>query len=91
MKYNWPKRFLYREIEILAPRIIVIFDKDVFSYMKAISAIDIEIETPRMTYCRMRLDGIEYETYYIVHPAAYGGNSREIGTELYNLRQQIGA
>lgn len=91
MKSNCPKRFLFREIEIIAPRIIIIFDEEIFSYMKAISTIGIEIEKPRMTYCRMRMNSIEYETYYIIHPAALGGSSREIGTELYDLRQQIGA
>jgi hypothetical protein len=91
MKSNCPKRFLYREIEILAPRIIIIFDKEIFSYMKASSTIVMKIEKPRMTYCKMRMNGLEYETYYMIHPATYGGNSQEIGTELYELRQQIGA
>ncbi len=89
MKFNCPKRFLVNEIQILKPQFIILFDKDIFFALKSTSKIENEYTMQYSNYCKMTINNQAYKIFYIIHPSAFGGNSRDVALDLFTLKQKI--
>ncbi len=91
MKINCPTRYLLKEISIIKPKKIVLHDKQIFEQVKKKYILkDFAVKTKQsLSWCKIELDGIIYELFYIIHPAAPSGCAVKYGLELFQLQKEI--
>jgi hypothetical protein len=86
MRSRCPSRFLFNEIAILAPQRVVFFDKGAFNlFTNPNNAAVVHSAGGKVSRVKITFRNHNMEVFRIVHPAARGGSSVEIGRALKSL------
>ena len=88
MNYCCPNEFLISEINILNPKMILLFGNSVSNYFKIKKNLVNNInysKNKKIELFKISVNNKIIDVVKIIHPTAFGGNNNTLYKELYNL------
>ena len=91
MYQNCFDNILCKEIKIIKPKNILVFDKYISELIKNKFGClsNTNIPGQKMEYYKISIKNTPVNVYRVIHPQGFGGNSKELIMELHNLKQKI--
>lgn len=80
-----PKKFLFKEIELIQPNNILIFDKKIYEGINRDFLGINEKQYQKIKTNYIKINGQNINIFYIIHPQARGGCNKKIANELQNI------
>ncbi|MDR1829917.1 MAG: hypothetical protein LBQ76_04015 [Candidatus Fibromonas sp.] len=89
MYQNCFDNILCKEIKIIKPKNILVFDKYISELIKNKFGCTNNISRQKMEYYKIAIENTLVNVYRVIHPQGFGGNSKKLITELHNLKQEV--